>query len=188
MVQRTQPGLEAGAQLQTMNAMNRARKRNRDGSARAGFTLIEMLLVIIIGAILLSFAIPSFNRVTASRNAQNARDAVVWMAARARARAIERGQVHLLEVSPANDRAWIVRRNTGTALASDTLETLDLVAVYNATISTGTNANIRLCYNARGYAFSTCSGALTADEVVTFTHVSRTAQARMKVLGHIERL
>lgn len=170
-----------------MNEMNRATMRTRISTARAGFTLVELLVVIIIGGVLLGIAIPSFTNLTKGRNAQNARDAVVWLAARARGRAIERGEVHLLEIDPPNERAWVVRRNTGTPLASDTVETVSLADQYATTVSTTANTKITLCYGPRGYAF-TCTGSPTSNVDVTFTHIDRTARARVKPLGQIERL
>jgi prepilin-type N-terminal cleavage/methylation domain-containing protein len=173
----------------SVKAMKGAWMRNRIGTARGGFTLVELLLVIIIGAVLLSMAIPSFTRVSAGQNARNARDAVVWMGARARSRAIERGQVTLLGIDPANERAWIVfRRTTGSAVASDTLEATDFGNAQSVQLSTASNNKITLCYNARGYAF-TCTGTSPGSNVdVTFTHAGRSAVARVKPLGQIERL
>ena len=163
-------------------------KRPTNASRRAGFTLIEALLVLIISGILLGYAIPAFNGLTQRRNAQNARDAVVWMAARARARAIEQGQVQLLEIDPANHRAWIVRRNTGTALASDTVETINFLNEQKTTLSTAANTKITICYGSRGYAIACSGNSPTANVDVTFTFNDRTAVARVKPLGEIESL
>jgi hypothetical protein len=83
---------------------------------------------------------------------------------------------------------WIVRRNLGTALATDTLERVVFSTVHASTISTAANTRITLCYSPRGYAFS-CSGNSPAGNVdVTFTHTDKTAVARVKPLGQIERL
>lgn len=161
--------------------------RRRIGSARGGFTLVELLLVMIIGAVLLSMAIPSFTRVAAGQNARNARDAVVWMGARARSRAIERGEVVLLEINPATERAWIVRRNTGTALASDTLEKVSFQTERSVDIS-GITSQLTLCYNPRGYAFKCSANSPVTNQDVVFSHAGKTATARVKPLGQIERL
>ncbi len=163
-------------------------KRRTNASRRAGFTLIEALLVLIISGILLGYAIPAFNGLTQRRNAQNARDAVVWMAARARARAIEQGQIQLLEIDPATNRAWIVRRNTGTALATDTVEMINFANEQKTTITTAANTKITVCYGSRGYAISCEATSPSANVDVTFTFNDRTAVARVKPLGEIESL
>ena len=161
--------------------------RMRTGSVRGGYTLLELLIVMVIGAALLMMAIPSFTRVSAGQNARNARDAVVWMSARARSRAIERGQVTLMEIDPNSERAWIVfRRQTGTAAASDTLEKVDFSAGQGVQI-TGPSTKTTLCYNARGYAFVCTGTSVTADVDVIFTHADRSATARLKPLGQVER-
>ncbi|MGQ0560273.1 MAG: pilus assembly FimT family protein, partial [Gemmatimonadota bacterium] len=67
---------------------------------RHGFTLVELMIVLVIGMIMMGFAVPGFTRLTQSKNAQNARDNLVWMAMRTRARAIERGQVWQLQIDP----------------------------------------------------------------------------------------
>ncbi len=168
--------------------MSGALERIRTGPLRGGFTLIELVIVILIGAALMTIAIPSFTRLTTGQNARNARDAMVWMSARARSRAIERGQVTLLEIDPPSERVWIVRRNTGTALASDTLEKVNFSSEQTVTISTTANTQITVCYNPRGYAFSCSGNSPGANVDVTFTHIDRNAVARVKPLGQIERL
>ena len=163
-------------------------KRPKIANRRAGFTLVEVLLVLIIGGILLGYAIPAFTNLTQRRNAQNARDAVIWMAARARARAIEQGQIQLLEIDPASDRAWIVRRNTGTALASDTVEKINFVTEQKATVNTTANTKITVCYGSRGYAIQCAGTSPTTTVDVTFTFMDQAAVARVKPLGEIESL
>lgn len=160
--------------------------RKRIGSAQGGYTIIELLLVIVIGAILATMTVPSFTRMTSGQNARNARDAVVWMAARARSRAIERGEVIKFEIHVGDERAWIVRRNTGTALASDTLEKIDFENEQDVQINSA--SRLTLCYSPRGYAFSCSAYSPAAPVNVTFTHAGKSAVARVKPLGQVERL
>jgi type IV fimbrial biogenesis protein FimU len=160
--------------------------RSEASSNRPGFTMVEMVIVITIAGIIAAFAIPSFSNTQRNRNAQNARDSFVWLGAKARSRAIEMGTTWLLEISPATERAWIVKRNP--TVASDTLEIVNYVTKYASTISTASNNVITLCFNSRGFAWS-CSGNSPGSNVdITFTHAQRTAVARVKPLGQMQRL
>ncbi|MGQ0815926.1 MAG: pilus assembly FimT family protein [Gemmatimonadota bacterium] len=150
---------------------------------RGGFTLIELMIVLVIGAIGMSFAVPSFTRMTQTKNAQNARDNLVWMGMRARARAIERGQVWQLQIDPGTAKARVIQR--GAASATDSVV---FSSEFGATVSTAGNAAITLCYSPRGYAFSCAVSSPTTDVDVTFTHNDKTAVARVRPLGQIERI
>lgn len=167
--------------------LNRAVETRQDKmkliGARAGFSLVELMLVLVIGAIMMTMAVPGFTRMANARNAQNARDNLVWMAARARAKAIETGRVYQLTIDPTAERARIIRRGDTAAMDSVTFST-----EFKATISTVANTTIVLCYNPRGYAFSCDAGSPSANVDVTFTHIDKTAVARVKPLGQIQRI
>ena len=96
------------------------------------------------------------------------------------------GTTWLLEVNPATERAWIVRRNP--TVAADTVQMVDFTTEFASTITTSTNATVTICFNSRGYAWA-CSGNSPAGNVdVTFSHAQRTSSARVKVLGQMQRL
>lgn len=147
--------------------------------------MLELMIVMIIAGVIATIALPRMGDLQARQGAQNARDALVWMAARARARAIERGTTQLLEIDPAADRAWIVRRNPTTP--ADTAQVVDFGAEFDATVSTATNAVITICYNTRGYAWACDAASPTADELVKFEAGRQSAVARVRPLGQIER-
>src|SRR5688500_13292848 len=169
-----------------MMTKNRAMNRPPFYRPRSGFTLIELLLVIVIMGILMTYAIPSFTRMMNERNAQNARDALVWAANRARARAVERGQTQLFVVSPARNAAWIVRR--GGTTAADTLQMINFEGEHQAVVTTSTTSPIVVCYNPRGYAFDCDGNSPDADVTATLSHAGKTAIARIKPLGQVERI
>lgn len=174
---------------QTMDLPATMRAPVRLRGRRDGFTMVELALVMIIMGIIASFAIPSFNNMQRSRGATNARDAFVWMSARARSRAIETGATQLLQVDPVNDRAWIVlRRQAGTPMAADTLQMINFPVEHNATLTTAGNTLFTVCYNPRGYANRCDASSPNTNVDVTFDHASKTATARVKLLGQIERL
>lgn len=150
---------------------------------RAGFTLIELLIVILITGAILSFAIPNLTKTTATRYSRNARDAFVWGAQRARARAIQTGTTQLFELDPATERAWVVRRGS-----TDTLYTVNFQTEHESTVSTASNAVITVCFNPRGFATVSCNVNVGSNVDVTFTHGGYTSAARVKPLGQVERL
>lgn len=154
--------------------------------SRGGYTLIELLVVMLIASILMSMAVPQFTRMMTAQGAKNARDDFAWMANTAKAKAVERGQTYLLEINPSTERAWIVRRNP--TLASDTIQTVDFSSEFKADVSTAANTTITICYSPRGFAFSCSANSPSANTDVTFTHVTRTAVARIRPLGQIIRI
>jgi prepilin-type N-terminal cleavage/methylation domain-containing protein len=156
---------------------------------RSGFSLLELAIVLSIAGVIASFAVPGYQNIKRNMAAQNARDAFVWMAARARSTAVARGTTYKLELDPASDRAWLVLRRVGSAAqAQDTIQTIAYASEYGATVSTAANTRITLCYNPRGYAWrcdATYSPATNVD--VTFEQAGNSVVARVKVLGQIER-
>ncbi|HEX7089572.1 MAG TPA: type II secretion system protein [Longimicrobiales bacterium] len=145
----------------------------------AGFTGIEMLIVLIIAGVLLAMAVPALGRARARQGALNARDALVMLGARARAVAIEHGDVAELRVDAVTDRAWIQH-------AGSTMDAVDYSGEFDADvrISSGSAA---LCvrYNARGLG-SSCGGP-TLPDTVTFARGSYRARAVVQFLGQVSK-
>ena len=152
---------------------------------RGGFTLIELIVVITIAGIVMTYAIPRLHGARATRTARNARDVFAWTAQRARARAIQSGATQQFTINPATERAWVVRRGT-----TDTLLTINFQNEYESTVSSSANTTVTVCYSPRGFAFargSSCSSSVTTD-TLTFTHAMYTSRAVVKPLGQVEKL
>lgn len=143
----------------------------------AGFTGIEILVVLAIAGILMGMALPAFGRAIARRGALNARDTLVTMGARARSVAIERGATVKLGVDVPAGRAWI-------ADGVDTLQVLDYAGEFDAKLRTMRNAPLlEVCFTPRGIG-GACGSTVLPDTVI-FIRGSHTARAAVRVLGQV---
>lgn len=143
----------------------------------AGYSGIEILVVLVIGGILAGMALPAFGRAIARRNVENARDALIVMGARARSLAIERGRAVKLGVETAAGRAWIVD-------GPDTLQVLDYAGEFEADLRSVRNAALlEVCFTPRGVG-GACGDTVLPDTVV-FTRGPYTARAAIRVLGQV---
>lgn len=147
----------------------------------AGFTGIEILIVLVIGGILMGMALPAFGRAISRRGALNARDALVVMGARARSTAIERGATVKLGVDVAAGRTWIVE-------GMDTLDVLDYSGEFDAKLRAIRNgAMLEICFTPRGVG-GACNATTALPDTVIFTRGPHSARAAIRVLGQVSRL
>jgi prepilin-type N-terminal cleavage/methylation domain-containing protein len=147
---------------------------------RPGFTMIELVMVILLAGILGGIAVPQMTGYASQREARNARDAFISTASRARAAAIQSGDEVHVKIYPIADRVEVVNRagepvgmpldfRTGPVRAR-------ILGEFNMTI----------CYTARGFvrpgtncmpmldiAFASMAGRDTARARVTFGQVER---------------
>lgn len=146
---------------------------------RAGFTVIELVIVLVIAGVIMSVMLPAFSRLPVQRGAANARDSIIMLAARARALAMERGTIVHLEIDPATQRSWV-------RVGADTVQIHEYVGEYQATISTPEGAKVTVCYTSRGLALPSCSSA-GLPVVISFSRGLYTYNARIQRLGRVER-
>lgn len=164
---------EAGVNFQ------RGAQKPQHAACRPGFTLLELVIVLMIAGILASVAIPSFSRYLRWRAVVNAQDAFVFAAARARALAVERGRVIELVADPTTDRV--------VALNPDGTEAMPAVdfAVDHSVDLVITEGITRICYVPRGFAQPDCSPGLGRE--VRFSVGGETVQSRINGLGQVDR-
>ena len=148
-------------------------------SGRAGFTIVELAIVLIISSILIGFAVPRLQDAFQQREVTGIRDGVVLMAAQARALAMERAETIEFRLDTADSLAVILD-------SGDTVDVLrfgeeaGVAAVADSTV-------IRLCYTSRGFATTPCSTALGGPMDVVFERAGFEAAVEIWQLGQLRK-
>jgi prepilin-type N-terminal cleavage/methylation domain-containing protein len=141
-----------------------------------GFTLLELLIVLVIGGVLGTVTIRSFSQVHGSLGARTAQSTFLTMHAQARAIAVEQGRDILLVVDPASGEVRIERESDNGIIRIRNLADDYDVAV---TVSGGLLA---LCMTARGFADPRCGNVADRREV-TFTRGGTSRTVAILPLG-----
>lgn len=116
---------------------------------RSGFTIIELVVVIVIGGVLTTFAVKGFGVTSHQTATRQARNVFNGMAARARAQAIETGRTTLLIADARGDSVLIFAngRIVENVRFAEEME-VDIQAEADVT---------RVCMSPRGYADQDCN-------------------------------
>ena len=142
---------------------------------RAGFTLIELVIVLMVGALLTGIAFRSFSGVMGKMAARQARQSFASLHARTRANAIEMGENVSLNVDMDRDSVWVQRGATR-------VETIRFRIDLGVDIQ-GTGS-LRLCMNPRGFADTSCNSFNTTQTLV-FAGGTDTAGVQIRTLGQL---
>jgi len=148
-------------------------------SGRAGFTIVELAIVLIISSILIGFAVPRLQEAFQRREVTGVRDGIVLMAAQARARAME--QAETIEFRLDTDDSVAVILDSG--------DTIDILRFGNE-LGIGAEADsavIRLCYTPRGFATTPCSTALGGPMDVVFSRGGIESTVEIWTLGQLRK-
>ena len=141
---------------------------------------MELVVVLLVGSVLTSIAIRSFNGISGRFAVKGARQTFMSMHARARAHAVEYGQNVRLNLDPGGDSVWLSRRG-------EVLEVVDFAKEFNVDVRTSTNSNLRVCMNARGFADTGCNN-FVSPVTVTFLLATDTVWVRVLTLGQMAAL
>lgn len=143
----------------------------------SGFSIIELVVVLLVGSILTSIALQSFGGVTGRYAVTGAQRTLMGLHARTRAQAVELGTTVQLNLDPAGDSVWVSR-------GGDVLEVLDFRAAFEVDLVTSTSSTVELCMSARGFADTACNN-FTSTVTVTFALTSDSASVRLLTLGQM---
>jgi prepilin-type N-terminal cleavage/methylation domain-containing protein len=120
---------------------------------RAGFTIIELIVVILIGSILTGIALSGFQNAQAAFAARGAKTMYATLHQRARAKAIELGRTQLFIVDATGDSAYIIDWDPpSTFTVTDVTNFGDEL---NVDLRSSPTAFL-ICMTPRGYADPTC--------------------------------
>lgn len=159
----------------------------RAARRRGGFTVVELLFVVMIAGILMSLAVPAFHDYIDRRGVMNARSAFSMAAARARAAAVERGDMVILMVRIYRDSVFVM-----SADEADTLEVIDYRSTGDSPadiLVDGTPAPLRLCYSPRGFIHPSCKDGEFVPRTIGFESrngTGETAWAVINAAGQVE--
>jgi prepilin-type N-terminal cleavage/methylation domain-containing protein len=143
---------------------------------REGFTLMEMIIVLMVGSMVLGVASRELVDVANERAVAGARDAAIRVAQEARSEALRSGRVVYMVVLPDSD---VIRVETSAGQVLHTLNSGDFQADM-----VGRSASV--CYTARGYALPGCT-TVNAGHPIGFTRGGDSSAVVIRPLGQVEK-
>ena len=141
-----------------------------------GFTLIEVLIVLVISTILMSMAVKAFGATSSDLATRQARNVFNGMAARARAQAIESGFTTMLVANIPGDSAWIFANGR---VVENVRFSEEMGVDLQASATT-----VRICMSPRGYANTNCNSFKSAVKMA-FVQGAESETIEILPLGQI---
>lgn len=141
--------------------------------------MVEMIVVVAVGAILVSMALRGFGDTTSRLAVQNARQSFAALQARARAYAVERGDLARFHTDPAGDSAWIES-------GGDRIDIVRFGENRNVDIQSSTTGVITLCMNPRGFGETYCNSFGSGTVDLSFVQGAETVSLTILPLGQLE--
>ncbi|MBT8397970.1 MAG: prepilin-type N-terminal cleavage/methylation domain-containing protein [Gemmatimonadetes bacterium] len=141
-----------------------------------GFTVIELMIVVVLGTIMTSMAIKGFGMVSNQASAREARNVFQGMVARTRAQAIESGLPSILIADAQGDSVMIIGTN-------GIMENVRFGEEMGVDIQT-TERLTRICMNPRGFANTDCNSFTSAIKM-SFVRGPKSKSIEILPLGQI---
>jgi type IV fimbrial biogenesis protein FimT len=155
---------------------------NTRSAGRRGFTVVELLIVMLVLALIAGVAAPAITGAQKRMGLTNAANGVAFLGARARAYATNRGAVTLLEIDPDTDQGWV-------RFGSDTLVGgfVDFMAEYDTDVDVSDGeGRLQICFSPRGYAQQGCRDVPRLPVYIVLTRGGRVDSVEIKALGMVE--
>jgi type II secretory pathway pseudopilin PulG len=142
---------------------------------RRGFTVVELIIVIMVGIILTTIAMRTMSAFQTRTSTTQARQVFLAMHARARAQAIEFGQDVRLRIDAGQDSIWV-------ELDGRTLSGVGLASQLGVDIQgSGTHT---VCMGPRGFAKTTCN-SFQSPLTLVFAQGANTTSVQILPLGQV---
>ena len=143
-----------------------------------GFSLLEVIIVLLIGSVLLSVTVEKISHARSVLSAVAARQSYLALHSRTRSQAIEFGSTARLMLDVPGDSAWIVQ-------GGNTIETYRFAPDGVDVQSSSLDGVIQMCMVARGYSEPRCN---SFGESVTLTFVTDRSTESLVLLpvGQVE--
>lgn len=141
-----------------------------------GFTLIEVVVVLVIGMILMSMAVKAFGATSSRLSARQARNVFNGMVARTRAHAIESGWNTLLVANIPGDSVWIFANGR-------VVENVRFGEEMGIDIQ-ASSVTVRICMSPRGYANTSCN-SFSSPVKMAFVQGAESETIEILPLGQI---
>ncbi len=142
-----------------------------------GFTVIELVIVLVVGSILTSIALVSYRNARGRFAVRGARNSFVVLQARARADAIEGGANTWLIADMDGDSVYLVRGGT-------TLEMMHFDDEFHVDLRSS-SGDFRLCMTPRGFADPGCPGSISSIVTLQFWQNADSSSIQILPLGQL---
>jgi prepilin-type N-terminal cleavage/methylation domain-containing protein len=116
------------------------------GSTR-GYTLTELLIVVVIVGALTLFTVPKFSGLVERNNLNSAREEIAAAIATARASAVQKGRTATLRIS--NNTLWVTAVTNGAGGTTTVVPLKSLATLYNVSLAA---TDTTITYDMRGFA------------------------------------
>lgn len=141
-----------------------------------GFTILEVLVVLVISTVLMSMAVKAFGATSSHLAVRQARNVYAGMVARARAQAIESGFTTLVVANIPGDSVWIFANGR-------VVENVRFSEEMGVDIQS-TSSTVRLCMSPRGYANTDCNSFKSTTKM-SFAQGAESESIQILPLGQI---
>jgi prepilin-type N-terminal cleavage/methylation domain-containing protein len=154
-------------------------------SDRRGFSLIELVIVMVLGGIIAGVAINSFGNAQSRMGPRSAESQFLTMHAHTRAIAVERGGMARLVADPATSMVEITFQ-AGPGVTPETVTGRNFQESFGVTLETTGGQPVILCMTPRGYAATGCN-SFNTEARIRFVRGGQATGVTLLPLGQVMR-